>query len=172
MLRVDDKRIDVDWAGKILEKAGGKAVTANAANDGVTGRVTPEIIKLRKDALKSDSFATSTSLQQHENLITSQIYLGKKPLGRVINHCVSAEEIDALRYAWEHLDKLHNPRLSPLGEGKDISLEKVRKNLENKKKRGVEEYIEYEFEFAGKSWMIKTERHRNGFEQFYHIRKK
>lgn len=138
----------------------------------VTRRVTPETIQLRRDALQSGDFIISQAHQYHENLITSSLYLGKKPLERIINHCISVDEIDAVNYIWQHPDKLRNPHISPLGEGKDMTSEKVQKNIEKKRKRGVSDYIKYEFEYAGQSWIIKTERHRAGFEQFYHIRKK
>ena len=53
-----------------------------------------------------------------------------------------------------------------------MTLEKNIKNIESKKKRGIQEYIEYEFTFNGKVWLIKLEHHKAGFEQPYHIRKK
>lgn len=39
VLRVDDKRIDVDWAGKILEKTGGKAKSGVISTEGITGLI-------------------------------------------------------------------------------------------------------------------------------------
>lgn len=143
-----------------------------AATGGVTGRVTPEIIKLRNEALSSNQFRLSEEKIDLPNLSTSKLYLNNKPLERIINHCISQEEIDAVKYMWNHPDKLHSPRVSPLGEGKDMTTEKAKKNIAKKKKRGVTEYIEYELDYNGSTWLIKLERHRAGFEQPYHIRKK
>ena len=39
VLRVDDKRIDVDWASKILEKTGGKAKSGVISTEGITGLI-------------------------------------------------------------------------------------------------------------------------------------
>lgn len=171
-LRVDTLRVNPDIAKKVLTQPTTVTKTGKAATGGVTGRVTPETIQLRRDALESGNFALSQTHQQHNNLITSQLYLGKKPLERIINHCVSADEIDAVLYVWQHPESLRNPRISRLGEGKDLTTERAQKNIAKKRKRGVEEYIEYEFDYAGQTWLIKTEHHRAGFEQFYHIRKK
>ena len=154
------------------EKPTTATTSGKAATGGVTGRVTPETIQMRRDLLKSETFTTSQTHHSHDNLVTSNLYLGKKPLERIINHCINNDEFDAVRHAWEHPESLKNPRISPLGEGKDMTTEKAIKNVENKLKRGVIEYIEYEFDYNENTWLIKTERHRAGFEQFYHIRKK
>lgn len=172
VLRVDNLRLNVDMAKGVVTKTASKPIAGEAAKRGITGRVTPETVQLRQEALQSGTFAFSTSLKQVNSLQTSQLYLGKKPLERIINHCISSDEIDAVRYVWQHPESMHTPRISPLGEGKDMTTERAQKNIMNKRKRGVEEYIEYEFEYAGISWLVKAERHRNGFEQFYHIRKK
>lgn len=172
VLRVDNLRVNPQLAKDVLTKPTIAVKNEKAATSSITGRVTPEIIQLRRDALQSGKFILSPTHQRHDNLITSQLYLGKKPLERIINHCVSADEIDAVRYIWQHPDSMRNPCISPLGAGKDMTSERAKKNIEKKRKRGVEEYIEYEFEYAGQMWSIKTEHHRAGFEQFYHIRKK
>lgn len=52
VLRVDDKRIDVDWASKILERAGGKAKNGIAGGGGVTGNPLTESQKQRKEEIK------------------------------------------------------------------------------------------------------------------------
>ena len=171
-LRVDDLRVNPDVAKNVLTKRTVVAKSAEASVGGVTGRVTSETIELRKKALQSGNFQISKEQQHHTNLLTSSLYLGKKPLERIINHCVSADEIDAVKFIWEHPDKLQNPRISPLGEGKDMSTERVQKNIYKKRKRGVVEYVEYEFEYSGEMWLLKTEHHYAGFEQFYHLRKK
>lgn len=171
-LRVDTLRANPDIAKKVLSKPKTGTKSGKAATGGVSGRVTPEVIRLRKNAIQSGDFPTSLTHHLHENLITTKLYLGNKPLNRILNHCVSADEIDAVKYIWHHPEMMHNPRVSPLGEGKDMSSERAQKNIANKRERGVKGYIEYEFEYAGKTWLVKTEEHRAGFEQFYHIRKK
>ena len=52
-----------------------------------------------------------------------------------------------------------------------MTTEKAIKNIDKKKKRGVESYNEYQFEFKGKTWNIKLEVLRGGTEQFYSIKK-
>ena len=50
---------------------------------------------------------------------------------------------------------------------KDLTKPSDLKNLANKQKRGVVGYNVYEFTYKGKSWKLKLEEHKNGFEQFY-----
>lgn len=172
LLRVDNLCVNPEYASHILGKSGSAVIGSEIGKGGVTGRITPEIFKMRKDALESGRFEYSRQHIEIPNLISNEIYLGRNPLQRIINHCVSSEEIEAVEYFWKNPTVLKNPRISPLGENKDMTLEKNIKNIEKKKKRGIEEYVEYEFSFKGENWIIKLEHHKAGFEQPYHIRKK
>ena len=53
-----------------------------------------------------------------------------------------------------------------------MTLSKNIKNVNEKKKRGGVAYQIYEFNYRNKTWVLKMEEHKNGFEQAYHIRKK
>ena len=84
---------------------------------------------------------------------------------------VSEEEIDAIKYVWSNPHKMERVRISPLGEGKDLRSQKDIKNLENKKKRGIVRYNVYKFEYKNKTYHLKLEEHRAGFEQMYPLTK-
>lgn len=77
------------------------------------------------------------------------------------------EELEAAKHIWNNPGELHFVRHSPLGEGKDITKEKDAKNLAKKQDRNIVRYNEYEFTYNGKTWKLKLEEHKNGFEQFY-----
>jgi hypothetical protein len=98
--------------------------------------------------------------------------LYKKPLERIINHCSNAEEISVVKYDMNNVEVLRYRRTRQLGDNKDMSAPKDKKNLQRKRKRGVEEYIEYEFEYSGVTWLLGMERHVANFEQPYYIYKK
>lgn len=62
-------------------------------------------------------------------------------------------------------------KVSPLGEGKDLTSPKVVKNIKKKRERGVVAYHLYEFKYNGKIYHLKLEEHRLGFEQMYSLTK-
>ncbi len=106
-----------------------------------------------------------------DNLYSEKLYQANKPRRRLLSHCYNADELDAAVYFWNNPHLLGSPRISILGENKDMSNPKAQKNIESKKKRGICEYIEYRATYKGVNWLIKTERHKRGFEQFYSIKK-
>lgn len=64
-------------------------------------------------------------------------------------------------------------RVSPLGEGKDMSLPKNIANIE--KKQNVLHFVEfrqYEFEYNGKAFEVKLALCQNDYEQFYSLKEK
>lgn len=106
-----------------------------------------------------------------DNLYSEKLYQANKPRRRLLSHCYNSDELAAAVYFWNNPQVLGSPRISILGENKDMDNPKAQKNIESKKKRGVCEYIEYRATYKGVNWLIKTERHKNGFEQFYCIKK-
>ena len=105
------------------------------------------------------------------NLSTGKLHQANKPRRRLLYHCFNSEELESAVYFWNNPQVLGSPRISILGENKDLNNPKAQKNIEIKKKRGVCVYIEYQATYKGERWLIKTERHKRGFEQFYSIKK-
>ena len=113
------------------------------------------------------SMPVSKELAEHNNLQSGKLLLKKKSLHRLLNHTRTIEEVKAARYIWTHPEELHFERVSPLGEGKDITNPVELANVEGKRKRGVTEYLQYSFNYGKHTYQIKLEHHKNGFEQFY-----
>lgn len=106
-----------------------------------------------------------------DNILSGKLNQGNKARHRFLYHCYTPEELEAAVYFWNNPQVLGSPRISILGENKDMTNPKAQKNIENKKKRGICEYIEYRTTYKGVNWLIKTERHKKGFEQFYCIKR-
>jgi hypothetical protein len=173
VLRVDNLMPNPDICSKILTKSGGKAIGGEVATErGMLGKPSKELIALRKQALQSASFPTSKGHKIAPNLQTKEFYLNKHPLERLINHCQNADGIEAARYAMNNISVLRYRRTRPFGDNKDTAISKDRENLYKKQKRGVVEYVEYEFEYNGTIWLLGMERHKANFEQPYYIYKK
>lgn len=173
LLRVDDlmpSLLSVDRLLKPLNNRNKVAgVAAKAEFKGI--KVTPALIEARKKALDSGDFVLNEDLDLFSNLYTSRLLRKKKPLERILNHTVSEEEIDALKFIWNNPNELKYLKISPLGEGKDLTSPKDIKNIKKKRKRGVVAYHLYEFKYNSRIYHLKLEEHRLGFEQMYSLTK-
>lgn len=121
----------------------------------------------RKRLSTSGEMPTAQGHTSQPNLFTKGLLRSDSVLDRFLSHSVKMDELDAAKYIWNNPDRLRFVRHSPFGEGKDLTNEKDIKNLANKKKRGVVRYNVYEFDYKGKTWKLKLEEHKKGFEQFY-----
>jgi hypothetical protein len=188
--RVDNLRINPTVAKGVVKPAGTKGDAPRMSMPTITdflgkgwlgeskpmrgflGKPTKEQIGMREKAMESGAFPISNEHQHIQNIKTKDLYLGKKPLRRIINHCENVGEIDALKYIWHNMGTLRYRRTRALGDNKDLNVAKDSKNLQKKVDRGVVEYIEYEFDYNGATWLLGMERHRANFEQPYYIYKK
>jgi len=114
------------------------------------------------------------TFREHEtasNLNTGEILRSRKALKRLLNHCVSHDELDAAEFLWNNVGFLDFVRHSPMGEGKDLNDERTRKNIRKKRERGIVSYNLYHLIYNEKIWNVKLEVHKDGFEMPYFIRK-
>lgn len=102
--------------------------------------------------------------------ITGRIrrYSGAKK--ELLSHTNNVQELDAARYVWNHPEKMRYVGNSPLGQGKDKTDIKDRKNIGKKKGKGVVSFSRYYFEYRGKTWLAKAARYKRGYETLYHIK--
>lgn len=72
-----------------------------------------------------------------------------------------------------HVDSLQFERVSPLGEGKDMSNEADRANIQKKRERGVSHYNIYRLDpnLGFGEWIVKTEVYRDRAETVYYLYK-
>lgn len=103
------------------------------------------------------------------SLVTGMLHLSGKSRKRFLKHAHHDYDVKAAIYAWNNPEELHSPRVSPLGEGKNLADPEVRANIQRKKDRHVDDYIEYKFKYDGRRFLVKLERMTFGKEQFYSI---
>lgn len=125
------------------------------------------VAKERERLYNSGDMPTIQGHQVQSNLSTGRLLRSNKVLDRFLSHSRTMNELDAAKYIWNNPDKLHFVKPSPFGEVKDLTNPADLKNLANKQKRGVVGYNVYEFTYNGKTWKLKLEEHKHGFEQFY-----
>lgn len=172
-LRVDNLRVNPEVAKNVLTKRTVVAKSAEVTNNIAIGSHDfKKVLEIRKQALTSGRFVVDKTPKIVLELKTGEILQSKKTLNRLIQHCTSESEINAAEYIWTHLHEMQHIRISPLGEGKDMSLTKNINNIQNKVKRGIIQYHEYEFKYNGAVWSVKTEETKYGFEQLYFLKKK
>lgn len=126
-----------------------------------------DVAKERKRLSSSGEMPTTKNLTSHQNLSSTKLYQSNKVLDRFLSHSLTMEELEAAKYIWNNPNELNFVKPSVFGEVKDLTKPSDLKNLANKQKRGVVGYNVYEFTYKGKSWELKLEEHKNGFEQFY-----
>lgn len=90
-----------------------------------------------------------------------------------LKHCHHSYDVDAAVHIWNNPSDLKFVRISPLGEGKDMSQQKNRANIEKKlQKLHFLEFRQYEFDYHGRSFEVKLALCENGYEQFYSLKEK
>lgn len=109
---------------------------------------------------------------RYNNIKSGNLLISKKALISCWYHALSNDETLAIISVFAKPSKLKFVRISPLGEGKDLSTEKDAHNMELKLKRGVVHYNVYEFRTKRGIYICKTEVRKQGFEIPYFIRKK
>ena len=102
-------------------------------------------------------------------LKTGELHLSGKSRNRFLKHAHHDYDVEAAIYAWNNPGMLKAPRVSAMGEGKDMQDPKVIANIDKKKKRHVKDYIEYKLDYQGRKFLVKLERMDFGKEQFYSI---
>ena len=105
-------------------------------------------------------------------LKTGKMLDSKKWFKSLYWHEINAGEVEAMISFFTKPSKVKFVRISPLGEGKDMSNPKDIANIEKKRGRGVEHYNVYEFNTSNGMYLLKTEVRRRGFEIPYFICKK
>lgn len=105
------------------------------------------------------------------NLVTKRFLQSKKAYTRLIGHTINENQITAAYYLQQNISELTFIQNSPLGEKKDMSRKKDKRNVEKKKKRGVTSYNIYNLSIGQNNYTCFMEVHKNGFEQLYAVYK-
>lgn len=123
-----------------------------------------EAMKQQRKDLKQQ---VGTLQLESSNLQTGRYYTSGNALSRGAHHAYCAAELEMFKWVPKNLEKLQFVRVSPLGEGKDLNDERNRKNIENKRNRGVTAYNIYEVERYGVTWFLKFEVVNHNAETLY-----
>ncbi|MBE6330938.1 MAG: hypothetical protein E7070_01325 [Bacteroidales bacterium] len=99
----------------------------------------------------------------------------KKSFMTLYNHEKTIDELQAVVSFFTKPSKVRFVRVSPLGEGKDLSNPKDVLNIAKKRGRNVSQYNVYEFKTSNGIYVLKTEvrvKNNKEFEIPYFLRKK
>jgi hypothetical protein len=105
-------------------------------------------------------------------LNTGAYYQSKETLKRGIYHAKNLEEAKVFEHISEYLNELTYVRISPLGEGKDLTKEEDRNNIAKKINRGVTKYVIYNLKIGDDIWELKMEVFKDKNETLYNAFKK
>ena len=102
-------------------------------------------------------------------MITGELHLSGLSRKCFLKHAHHDYDVEAALHIWNNPHELKSPRISPLGEGKNLADPNVQANIQRKQDRHVQDYIEYKFDYNGRKFLVKLERMTFGKEQFYSI---
>ncbi len=153
VLRVDNLRVDADYAAHILCKSGSKTTGGKAAKGGVRGGITPKTDKegfkaLQKQTKQSAKGYTKEIRHNKDLFYTQRMVINRDALQAMIGHAYTEVELNAIQKLPECLERLSNPRYDPL----KISRPNIRKKIES----GAKHFVEYDIEIDGVEFTLKT----------------
>ena len=111
-------------------------------------------------------------LKRVKAMRTGKMLDSKKSFVSLYHHEMNVGEVQAIISFYSKPSKVKFVRISPLGEGKDMSTPIDAANIAKKRARGVTHYNVYEFNTSNGLYILKTEVRRTGFEIPYFIRRK
>lgn len=114
-------------------------------------------------------------LRRSDAYRSGALRITKDTAKRYLSHARSAEEKWLLADIEENPQRLRFVRFDTLGDNKDMSIPKDRKNIEGKARRGVIGYNVYDYEKDGKTYRVGfevVEKEAAVWEQPYYVKKK
>lgn len=135
-------------------------------------QVIEQAARIRKEYILEHDLMPLSGDKNLENLNTGLLHLSGKSRRRLLTHAHHDYDVDAALHIWNNPQEMSFVKVSFPGEGKDLSDPKVQANIQKKINRHVIDYVEYEFEYNRKIFLVKLERLTFGKEQFYSILEK
>jgi len=112
---------------------------------------------------------------QFDNLKTGNIKISKMSMKAILHHIFNEDQLKAALVINKKISSLKFIRVSPLGEGKDLTNPVEISKIKMKKKKGVKNYNSYEYRYKGNIFYVKTEEvniHGDIFERLYSFTRK
>ena len=126
-------------------------------------------------ALETENLSTkykgSGNIVNYTNIQSGKILESNNAYKRMLEHCYGEDQFAAARAIPYEYQNFENPRPEDIGTRKK-SDKKSQKNIQKKIKRGVVEYVWYDWKFNNMDYVVAMEKHTKGFEQVYGIYKK
>lgn len=132
-----------------------------------------EVAFAKKEWAKENDFMPKLDKEQCSAVISGVINRTNKVRNMLLKHCHHGYDVDAAIYIWNNPSKMKFVRISPLGEGKDMTLPKNQANIA--KKRNLLHFVkfhQYEFNYRGRTFEVKLALCEMGYEQFYSLKEK
>lgn len=127
----------------------------------------------RKQEVKERDLMPKLDKEPCSTVITGTLNRTNKVRNTFLKHCHHDYDVDAAVYIWNKPDKLKFIRVSPLGEGKDMSLPENQANIRKKREElHFVQFHQYEFTYKGRTFEVKLALCQKGYEQFYSLKEK
>lgn len=127
----------------------------------------------KKQEVKRNDLMPKLDKLPCEHVQTGELNRTYKVRNQLFKHCHHDYDVEAAVHIWNHPEDLGFVRPCPLGEGKDMSLPKNQENIRKKREElHFVHFNQYEFDYNGRTFVVKLAECENGYEQFYSLYEK
>ena len=127
----------------------------------------------RKQEVKENELMPKMDKQPCNAVVTGSLNRTNKVRDALLKHCHHDYDVDAAVYIWNNPAEMKFVRTSPLGEGKDMTLQRNIDNIKKKKEKlHFVEFKQYDFDYKGRTFEVKLALCKKGYEQFYSLYEK
>jgi hypothetical protein len=127
----------------------------------------------RKQEVKENELMPKMDKQPCTAVVTGSLNRTNKVRDALLKHCHHDYDVDAAVYIWNNPAEMKFVRTSPLGEGKDMTLQRNIDNIKKKKEKlHFVEFKQYDFDYKGRTFEVKLALCKKGYEQFYSLYEK
>lgn len=127
----------------------------------------------RKQEVKDSDLMPKLDKQSCDAVKSGTLNRTNKVRNTLLKHCHHDYDVDAAIHIWNNPNEMKFIRVSPLGEGKDMSLPKNQANIRKKiEDLHFVEFRQYEFSYNGRTFEVKLALCKKGYEQFYSLKEK
>jgi len=142
---------------ELMKKAG----VATKESKKSAEEISKKLDKLYEKLVSERKIAQESHIKQKrlhfDNLKTGNITTSKKTMKAILNHIYNNEQLKAALVINRNISSLKFIRVSPLGEGKDMTNPVDIANVQAKVAKGITNYNSYEYRYKGNVFYVKTE---------------
>jgi hypothetical protein len=142
-----------------INRADAKLVTARKAD-------------AKKEEVERENLMPAYDKEEVSSIQETVLKRSNKSRKILLKHCHHDYDVEAAIYAWNNPEALEFLRVSPLGEGKDMTLQANIDNVARKRRKGYLHFNVYKLDYNNRTFLVKLDARKvkeDRFEEFYSL---